>query len=413
MSLLLTAVLAASTVKAVGVVIAAITGHRLRHLRHHQHPRRASRDLLRDRAGRQPQAVLRRRDARGPAPHPRARHRPRAHGDHRHRPARSTGSTSRAGRRGAIENFDQTFINRGAQALRPHRRRWVQLRRLPRRRGRRRPGAAFTLTDADGEFVATVTWRAPALNTVLLRFSEEELRQILDLRPARHADARVGRRRRRPAHHPADRRAHRLPRLDPAHLRRGQGAGRGRAAPGARASARTPTIDYDDPAVGEALFNLGHRVGRRRAAPTPALGATPRVRRSCTAPSSPPTPTSSDYAGYPDGIGRLRLRAHQRGGPAPVPHDRRPHRASSTTGTEYGMLYGQRGQGSGRMPGFGDNPDDPTTRRRRRRRRDVHRGHDLTPSPSTRRSLGARTGDHRRTGAPSRPPPPRPPTEEP
>ena len=31
------------------------------------------------------------------------------------------------------------------------------------------------------------------------------------------------------------------------------------------------------------------------------------------------------------------------------------------SGTEYGVLYGQRGQGTGRMPGFGDNPntDEP------------------------------------------------------
>lgn len=28
-----------------------------------------------------------------------------------------------------------------------------------------------------------------------------------------------------------------------------------------------------------------------------------------------------------------------------------------TKGSEYGMLYGQRGQGNGRMPGFGDNPN--------------------------------------------------------
>ena len=27
------------------------------------------------------------------------------------------------------------------------------------------------------------------------------------------------------------------------------------------------------------------------------------------------------------------------------------------SGTEYGVLYGQRGQGTGRMPGFGDNPN--------------------------------------------------------
>ncbi len=40
--------------------------------------------------------------------------------------------------------------------------------------------AAFTLVDGDGKFVAQVEWQAPALTTVLSRFSEEEVRQILD-----------------------------------------------------------------------------------------------------------------------------------------------------------------------------------------------------------------------------------------
>ena len=31
-----------------------------------------------------------------------------------------------------------------------------------------------------------------------------------------------------------------------------------------------------------------------------------------------------------------------------------------SAGTEFGMLYGQRGQGSGRMPGFGDDPNTDT-----------------------------------------------------
>lgn len=37
----------------------------------------------------------------------------------------------------------------------------------------------FTITDADGQFVKQVEWKAPALDTVLLRFSREELREIL------------------------------------------------------------------------------------------------------------------------------------------------------------------------------------------------------------------------------------------
>ncbi len=39
--------------------------------------------------------------------------------------------------------------------------------------------APHTLTAADGDFIAQVEWKAPALNTVLLRYSEEEVREIL------------------------------------------------------------------------------------------------------------------------------------------------------------------------------------------------------------------------------------------
>jgi mono/diheme cytochrome c family protein len=39
--------------------------------------------------------------------------------------------------------------------------------------------APYTINDANGDFVGTVNWQAPALNTVLLRFDEEELYDIL------------------------------------------------------------------------------------------------------------------------------------------------------------------------------------------------------------------------------------------
>ena len=39
--------------------------------------------------------------------------------------------------------------------------------------------ADYTLTDANGEFVKQVKWKAPALNTVLLRYSRDEVRYIL------------------------------------------------------------------------------------------------------------------------------------------------------------------------------------------------------------------------------------------
>jgi mono/diheme cytochrome c family protein len=39
--------------------------------------------------------------------------------------------------------------------------------------------APHTITDEDGNFVAQVDWRAPALNTVLLRYSKEEVRYVI------------------------------------------------------------------------------------------------------------------------------------------------------------------------------------------------------------------------------------------
>ncbi len=41
-------------------------------------------------------------------------------------------------------------------------------------------GAAYVLQDADGQFIANANWVAPALNNVLLRYSEEEVTYILN-----------------------------------------------------------------------------------------------------------------------------------------------------------------------------------------------------------------------------------------
>ena len=80
---------------------------------------------------------------------------------------------------GAIENFDQTFVNRGARLFAPTEEGGYNCAGCHGSEGVGGQAPPYTLTDADGEFVATVTWRAPALNTVLLRFSVEELREIL------------------------------------------------------------------------------------------------------------------------------------------------------------------------------------------------------------------------------------------
>ena len=80
---------------------------------------------------------------------------------------------------GAIENFDQTFVNRGSRLFAPTEEGGYNCAGCHGSEGVGGQAPPYTLTDADGEFVATVTWRAPALNTVLLRFSVEELREIL------------------------------------------------------------------------------------------------------------------------------------------------------------------------------------------------------------------------------------------
>jgi mono/diheme cytochrome c family protein len=41
-------------------------------------------------------------------------------------------------------------------------------------------GAPYVLQDGDGQFVANATWNAPALDDVLLRYSEDEVRYILN-----------------------------------------------------------------------------------------------------------------------------------------------------------------------------------------------------------------------------------------
>ena len=41
-------------------------------------------------------------------------------------------------------------------------------------------GAPYVLQDADGQFLANASWGAPALNNVLLRYSEEEVRYVLN-----------------------------------------------------------------------------------------------------------------------------------------------------------------------------------------------------------------------------------------
>ena len=76
---------------------------------------------------------------------------------------------------GLIEDTDRVFADRGGEL-------YTDGADCQQCHGAEGSGgsAPVTLTDAEGNFVATVAWAAPALNTVLSRFSEDEVRHVLN-----------------------------------------------------------------------------------------------------------------------------------------------------------------------------------------------------------------------------------------
>ena len=76
---------------------------------------------------------------------------------------------------GAIAEYERVFATRGEE-------RYVEGSACQDCHGPEAVGgvAPYTITDADNQFVATVNWRAPALNTVMLRFTRDEVRYILN-----------------------------------------------------------------------------------------------------------------------------------------------------------------------------------------------------------------------------------------
>jgi mono/diheme cytochrome c family protein len=256
---------------------------------------------------------------------------------------------------GAIENFNQTFINRGAKLFAPTADGGYNCAGCHGAEGVGGQAPPFTLTDTDGKFVATVTWRAPALNTVLLRFSEEELRQILVYgRPGTPMPAwgTVG-----GGPLTTQQINELIAYLGSIQLTSDQA--KGQVEDELRQElklAKDAEIDYDDPAVGKALFNLGLESGFAGGAYSCARCHTKGASFRYGA-VDPPDADLSDYMGFPDGTGAFGFALTS----GVVPRQFLTiedlieflHK-----GSEYGLLYGQRGQGSGRMPGFGDNPDD-------------------------------------------------------
>jgi len=76
---------------------------------------------------------------------------------------------------GAVEKFNEEFISRGEQLF-------VEGAQCASCHGPEGVGGAanYTLTADNGDFIATVQWQAPALNTVLYRYTTAQVKQILD-----------------------------------------------------------------------------------------------------------------------------------------------------------------------------------------------------------------------------------------
>jgi mono/diheme cytochrome c family protein len=76
---------------------------------------------------------------------------------------------------GAVEKFNEEFVSRGETI-------YNVKAKCSDCHGPKGVGGAkqYTLLNANGDFVQSVSWKAPALNTVLYRFSKDEVKYILN-----------------------------------------------------------------------------------------------------------------------------------------------------------------------------------------------------------------------------------------
>ncbi len=214
--------------------------------------------------------------------------------------------------------------------------------------------ANYTLTDPNGNFVDTVAWQAPALNTVLWRFSEDEVRYILVYgRPFSPMPA-WGVEGGGPLN---EQQVQNLIdymwsiQLTPEEM---QSEVQGELD---RLTAEEG-LDQEDPLqLGEALFNLGFDSG--------FAGGAYSCGRCHTQGWSYGDPQVADGT-IPAGSGAFGPNLTNGDTERQFPTNTEPAEGESqyqdmidfiTIGSENGKQYGVHGQGSGRMPGFGVSPN--------------------------------------------------------
>jgi cytochrome c553 len=259
---------------------------------------------------------------------------------------------------GAVEGFDRKFVSRGEEA-------YTEGSQCENCHGPDGTGgqAPFTITDTENRFVALVNWRAPALNTVLLRYSEAEVTEIINfgrpfspmpgwgaavnkgpLNEQQISDivAYLGSIQLSPEEAQREAQialAERLGLLE---------SGEDDEETIERALAE---IDYSDPETGRELFNLDIAGGAYACARC-------HTRGWSIIPGSV-QPADADlraYAGFPDGSGALG--PNLTGGLVPKQFASVDELVEFVSiGSIEGEAYGRNGQGRGQMPGFGDNPN--------------------------------------------------------
>ena len=262
---------------------------------------------------------------------------------------------------GAVEGFDSAFVKRGEEAF-------TEGSQCANCHGPEGGGgqAPYTVLDAEGSFVAQVNWRAPALDTVLLRFSRDEVTYIINYgrpfspMPGWGASVNKGPLNEQQISNIVDYLA--SIQLEPEEAQRqaqvalaeelgllDEGESDEAVVDDALAQ-----IDYGDPATGEALFTLETAGGAYACARCHTRGWS--IITEGEGAVEPADADLSAVNGFPQGSGALG--PNLTGGLIPRQFASVDELvAFITTGSVDGEQYGNNGIGSERsMPGFGDNP---------------------------------------------------------
>ncbi len=250
--------------------------------------------------------------------------------------------------KGSIEQFDAVFASRGSHLFATTEEGGFNCAGCHGPEGVG-GSASFTILNDKDEFVAQVNWQAPALNTVLLRYSIDEVRYILDYgRPFSPMPAwgTIG------GGALNEQQVNNLI----AYMASIQLTPEAAQSAAATELKKAMALEGDDgqPVYaneGEALFNLGRESGFAGGAYS--CGRCHTQGWSFYSDESAPKGTTE----VPDGAGAFG--PNLTNGATKRQFETVDQMLEFVTlGSANGQRYGVHGQGSGRMPGFGDNPDD-------------------------------------------------------